>query len=111
MLEGRWGSGQIREAKAALEAEAKAEADEKARLPKKYRGGRKPKTEPGTPKDKARRNFTDPESRIMRAKDGFIQGYNAQAAVDGAHASFPKQPQSRTDKPLVRQAPRPRKSG
>ena len=75
----------IREAKAALEAEAKAEADEKARLPKKYRGGRKPKTEPGTPKDRAQRNFTDPESRIMKAKDGFIQGYNAQAAVDGAH--------------------------
>lgn len=75
----------IREAKAALEAEAKAEAEEKARLPKKYRGGRKPKTEPGTPKDKAQRNFTDPESRIMKAKDGFIQGYNAQAAVDGAH--------------------------
>ena len=25
---------------------------------------------------------TDPESRIMKTKDGFIQGYNAQAAVD-----------------------------
>lgn len=75
----------IRAAKAALEAEAEAAAEEKARQPKKYRGGRKPKTPPGTPKPSAQRNFTDPESRIMKAKDGFIQGYNAQAGVDAAH--------------------------
>jgi hypothetical protein len=25
-------------------------------------------------------NFTDPESRIMKGADGFVQGYNAQAA-------------------------------
>jgi|TARA_B100000315_G_scaffold80088_1_gene73382 transposase len=75
----------IREAKASLEAEAQAEAEEKARRPKKYRGGRKPKTPPGTPEDKAQRNFTDPESRIMKGRDGFIQAYNAQAAVDGSH--------------------------
>lgn len=75
----------IREAKAALEAEAKAEAEEKAKEPKKYRGGRKPKTPPGQPTARAQRNFTDPESRIMKAKDGFIQGYNAQAGVDAAH--------------------------
>jgi transposase len=72
----------IQEAKAALEAEAKAKADEKATEPKRYRGGRKPKTPPGTPPDKAQRNFTDSESRIMKGRDGFIQGYNAQAAVD-----------------------------
>ena len=72
----------VREAKAALEAEAKADAEEKAKQPKTYRGGRKPKTPPGGPKDSAQRNFTDPESRIMKAKDGFIQGYNAQAGVD-----------------------------
>src|ERR1700748_2527344 len=29
------------------------------------------------------RNFTDPDSRILLTKDGYIQGYNAQAAVDG----------------------------
>ena len=39
----------------------------------------------GVPKDKAQRNFTDPESRIMKSKDGFVQGYNAQAAVDAEH--------------------------
>jgi transposase len=75
----------IREAKAALEAEAQAQAEEKAKQPKKYRGGRKPKTPPGEPKASAQRNFTDPESRIMKAKDGFIQGYNAQAGVDAGH--------------------------
>ncbi len=75
----------IRQAKAAPEAEARAAVADKATRPKKYRGGRKPKTPPGTPKDGAQRNFTDPESRIMKSKDGFIQAYNAQAAVDGAH--------------------------
>jgi transposase len=56
----------IREAKAALEKEAKE---------------RKPE---GLPEDKVQRNFTDPESRIMKdsASKSFIQGYNSQAAVD-----------------------------
>ena len=36
------------------------------------------------PEAKAQRNFTDPESRIMKdnAKEAWVQGYNAQAAVD-----------------------------
>jgi hypothetical protein len=35
------------------------------------------------PRDKDQINFTDPESRIMKNSDkAFIQGYNAQAAVD-----------------------------
>lgn len=35
------------------------------------------------PKPKAQRNFTDPDSRIMRNSDGgFMQAYNAQAVVD-----------------------------
>lgn len=79
----------IREAKAALEAEAKAQADAKAKAKDDdddrgggSRPGRKPKHPPGTPKPKAQRNFTDPDSRIMPAKDGFIQAYNGQIAVD-----------------------------
>ncbi len=64
----------IREAKAALEAEAQAAAADKP-----SGCGKSP---PGTPPGKAQRNFTDPQSRIMKAKDGFIQGFNAQAAVD-----------------------------
>ncbi len=79
----------IREAKAALEAEAKAQADAKAKVKDDDddrgggpRPGRKPKHPPGTPKPKAQRNFTDPDSRIMPARDGFIQAYNGQVAVD-----------------------------
>ena len=34
------------------------------------------------PEEKDQYNFTDPESRIMKGADGFVQGYNAQAAVE-----------------------------
>jgi hypothetical protein len=38
------------------------------------------------PPAKAQRNFTDPESRIMKSGEGaFIQGYNGQVAVDAGH--------------------------
>ena len=84
----------LRQAKAELEAEAKAaaEAETQARAAaeeQRQAEGRKKPGKPAAPKTepdgKAQRNFTDPESRIMKTKDGFIQGYNAQAAVDGAH--------------------------
>ena len=39
----------------------------------------------GTPKPKAQRNFTDPDSRIMVRDGAFIQAYNAQIAVDDEH--------------------------
>ncbi len=39
----------------------------------------------GTPKPKAQRNFTDPDSRIMKRDGGFLQAYNAHIAVDEAH--------------------------
>ena len=71
----------IREAREALEEEAKREAEVAAAA------GKKNKKHTGVPDDKAQRNFTDPESRIMPAPGGkhFIQAYNAQAAVDSAH--------------------------
>ena len=79
----------IHAAKAALEADAqddargkKRKADHQADRPRR---GRPAKNPPGTPHDRAQRNFTDPDSRIMKAQDGFIQGYNAQAAVDADH--------------------------
>jgi transposase len=85
----------IRQAKAELEAEAKAaaEAEMKVRAEaqkQREAAGRKPGGKPAAPPkmepdDKAQRNFSDPESRILKTKDGFIQGYNGQAAVDGAH--------------------------
>ena len=73
----------IRAAKAELEEEARAEAAAKAATPQRYRGGRRPKHPPGWPRPEAQRNFTDPDSRIMIGRDGVIQAYNAQAAVDG----------------------------
>ena len=91
----------IRQAKAELEAQARAaaEAESKARAAaedkRKAEGGKKtgasaslkagkPATPPkAEPDGKAQRNFTDPESRILKTRDGYIQGYNAQAAVDG----------------------------
>jgi transposase len=39
----------------------------------------------GHPKASAQRNFTDPDSHILKGGEGWIQGYNAQAAVDGDH--------------------------
>jgi hypothetical protein len=84
----------IGQAKAELEAEAKAaaqeekrrrrKADEERRAAGRKKSGREPAPPSEEPPPKAQRNFTDPESRILKTKDGYIQGYNAQAAVDGA---------------------------
>ena len=77
----------IRKAKAELEAEAKAA--EEARRTEMRAEGREPRTPPNgrdpfLPRPKAQRNFTDPESKIMKTSDGaFHQCYNAQAVVDG----------------------------
>ena len=85
----------IRAAKAALEAEARARAQAAAKQKDDGQGpcgdggkakpGRKPKPVSAQPDNKAQRNFTDPDSRVMPTRSGFVQGYNAQAAVDGAH--------------------------
>ncbi len=82
----------IRQAKAELEAEAKAaaeaetrrraEAEEQRRAAGRKKSGKPPAPPKKDPEGKAQRNFTDPESRILKTKDGYIQGYNAQAAVD-----------------------------
>ena len=61
----------IREAKRALEARAKDEA---------VTAG-KP-AESAKADSKAQYTFTDPESRIMKGPDGFVQAYNVQVAVD-----------------------------
>lgn len=44
--------------------------------------GKEPKAPETGPKAKDQINLTDEESRIMPSADGFVQGYNAQAAVD-----------------------------
>ena len=40
--------------------------------------------EKAQPRDKDQYNFSDPESRIMKGGDGFLQAYNAQAAVESS---------------------------
>ena len=76
----------IRKAKQALEDEAReretarrAELERRGKKPRPPRDGR----DPYKPKPSAQRNFTDPESRIMKTSDGsFHQCFNAQAVVD-----------------------------
>ncbi|CAJ0854230.1 hypothetical protein AMST5_01091 [freshwater sediment metagenome] len=67
---------------AAAKAKAHAEAEEKRKAEGRRKSGRHAAPPSDKPDSKAQKNFTDPESRIMKTKDGFIQGYNAQAAVD-----------------------------
>lgn len=66
------------------EYEAKVAAREDQRAQGHRVKGRDPQPPPNQPDDKAQYNFTDPESRIMKAGRGahFEQAYNAQAAVD-----------------------------
>jgi transposase len=61
----------IREAKRVLKARAQEEA---------VAAGQP--AESAKPDPKAQYNFTDPESRIMKGPDGFVQAYNVQVAVD-----------------------------
>lgn len=80
----------IQAAKAALEAEAAdAPSPEDESGPGAASGmrwqGRALRGEDGGPPDRAQRNFTDPDSRILPTRDGFVQGYNGQIAVDAAH--------------------------
>jgi transposase len=61
----------IREAKHALEERAREQAKSKGKDP-----------EEAQPAKKAQYNFTDPESRMLKGADGFLQGYNTQIAVE-----------------------------
>lgn len=79
----------IREAKKRLEERQAEEDRQKGRH--EGDGGRPNgkkghafKSEFGQPQEKAQDNFTDPESRIMKMRNGFEQSYNAQACVDEA---------------------------
>lgn len=70
------------------EKQAEYEEKEKKREEKRKAGkkprGKDPQPPPEEPPDKMQYNFTDPESRIMKAGNGnhFKQAFNAQAAVD-----------------------------
>jgi len=59
--------------------EAKRVVEERAREKAKAAG--KPENE-AEPEAKSQYNFTDPESRIMKSSEGFVQAYNGQIAVE-----------------------------
>jgi len=80
----------MRAAKAAIEAEAAAKASAKAATKAADNGGDEAAVveaaemaaATATPNPKTQRNFTDPESRMMKTTDGFHYAYNAQTVVD-----------------------------
>ncbi len=61
----------IQQAKRALEERAREQAQREGQS-----------VEQAKPEEKAQYNFTDPESRLMKGADGFVQAYNAQIAVE-----------------------------
>jgi transposase len=61
----------IREAKRALEERAREQAQSEGKDQEQVQ-----------PTKKAQYNFTDPESRMLKGSDGFVQGYNTQIAVE-----------------------------
>lgn len=71
-----------RDARAQQDYEAKVARREAQRQAGKKPRGTEPKPPETGPKDGDQINLTDEESRIMPSHDGFIQGYNSQAAVD-----------------------------
>jgi transposase len=80
----------MRAAKAAIEAEAREKAAAKAAAKAADDGGdeaavseaAETAASSATPNPKTQRNFTDPESRMMKTTDGFHYAYNAQTVVD-----------------------------
>ena len=78
-------SRRLKEAKEALEREAREEAERlREKDPKEIGSREREVRRTGKPPKKAQRNFTDPDSRIMRRDQTYLQAYNCQAAVDAA---------------------------
>ncbi len=71
--------------KAAEERQAQEEVirkrEEEEKQTGKKKGGRKPSSPDDVVNQERKANTTDPESRIMKGKNGFVQGYNSQAVV------------------------------
>jgi transposase len=75
---------QLEEEARAAEEEQKRKAEERKAKETEQGGmlrGRKPKESAAESTKEKKANVTDPESRIMKTRTGYIQGYNAQAAV------------------------------
>lgn len=80
----------MRAAKEAIEADARQKAAQQAAHKARAKGADDDAVQAAadaaahkaTPEGRAQRNFTDPESRMMKTTDGFHYAYNAQAVVD-----------------------------
>ena len=59
-----------------------AARDAEERCQGKKKRGRKPKTPDEAVNREAKVNLTDPDSRILKTRKGWVQGYNGQAAAD-----------------------------
>ena len=75
---------QRRETRLAKIKEAKKVVEQRARDKATEEGKSAEEAKRAKPDDKDQYNFTDPASRIMKGAEGFVQGYNAQAAVEPA---------------------------
>ena len=73
---------QRRETRLAKIKQAKKVLQQRARDKATEEGKSAAEVKQAKPEDKDQYNFTDPESRLMKGADGFVQGYNAQAAVE-----------------------------
>jgi transposase len=71
-----------RETRLAKIKQAKKVVEQRARDKAAEEGKSAAEAKRAKPEDTDQYNFTDPESRIMKSSDGFVQGYNAQAAVE-----------------------------
>jgi transposase len=87
-----------REGRRAALRQAKAELEQRAREKEQARKEEWDKSEPAdrphkktpdpdhaVPDPTSRYNFTDPESRMMKRRGQYVQGYNAQLSVDADH--------------------------
>ena len=68
--------GQTRRTASKIEERKAEEAETGAK-----KRGRKPQDPDPTPSSEAKANVTDPDSRIMKTRNGYVQGYNSQAVV------------------------------
>jgi len=73
---------QARYAAELAEDESKMAARRDREVQGKKTRGRPPTRPTAKPQPQEQSNFTDPESRIMKSGNGYVQAYNAQAAVE-----------------------------
>jgi len=67
--------------KTRIELSWSTDEQEQSKLPEH----RVPTDAEGNPKPKAQRNFTDPDSRILKDGTSYVQGFNCQTVVDEEH--------------------------